>query len=269
MAKERTAKKQSRYRALIEKIFLDRYRKGATRIEFERDDLVVAARSLGIALPKNLGDAIYYIRYRQPMSDRILKMQPEGMEWIVEGSGRSKYAFRLVRINRIEPNRSLAAIKIPDATPEIIGAYALSDEQALLAKVRYNRLVDIFLGVAAYSLQNHLRTTVSSVGQVEIDEIYVAVDRQGRQYVLPVQAKGGNDRLSVVQTKQDMACCAEKYPNLICRAISVQFMADDLIALFELAMDDGELKVAEEKHYRLVPGDRIDADDLLAYARRR
>jgi len=51
----------------------------------------------------------------------------------------------------------MAAIKIPDATPEIVAAYALSDEQALLAKVRYNRLLDIFLGVAAYSLQNHLR----------------------------------------------------------------------------------------------------------------
>ena len=70
----------------------------------------------------------------------------------------------------------------------------MSDEQALLAKVRYNRLIDVFLGVAAYSLQNHLRTTVSDVGQLEIDEIYVGVDRQGRQYVMPVQAKGGSDR---------------------------------------------------------------------------
>ena len=86
------------------------------------------------------------------------------------------------------------------------------DEQALLAKVRYNRLLDIFLGVATYSLQNHLRTTVAGLGQVEIDEIYVAIDKRGRQYVLPVQAKGGNDRLSTVQTRQDMACCAEKFP---------------------------------------------------------
>ncbi len=69
------------------------------------------------------------------------------------------------------------AIKIPDATPEIVSAYALSDEQALLAKVRYNRLLDIFLGVATYSLQNHLRTTVTGLGQAEIDEIYVAIDR--------------------------------------------------------------------------------------------
>ena len=62
----------------------------------------------------------------------------------------------------------IAAIKIPDATPEIIAAYALGDdEQALLAKVRYNRLIDIFLGLTTYSLQNHLRTYVAGMGQIE------------------------------------------------------------------------------------------------------
>jgi hypothetical protein len=127
-------------------------------------------------------------------------------------------------------------------------------------------LIDIFLGLAAYSLQNHLRTTVSSIGQVEIDEIYVAVDRHGRQFVLPVQAKGGSDQLSVVQTKQDIACCAEKYPNLICRAISAQFMENDLIALFELTVVNDEVKVIEERHYRLVPSDQIDESDLNSYS---
>ncbi len=79
--------------------------------------------------------------------------------------------------------------EIPDATPEIILSYALSDEQALLAKVRYNRLLDIFLGITTYSLQNHLRTTVAGIGQIEIDEIYVGIDRHGRQYIMPMQGK--------------------------------------------------------------------------------
>ena len=230
--------------------------------------LLIAASELGIRLPKNLGDVIYSIRYRTPMPDSILKIQPRGMEWIIEGAGRSKYVFKLVRINRIVPNQELVAVKIPDSTPEIVNAYALSDEQALLAVLRYNRLIDIFLGLAAYSLQNHLRTTVSSIGQVEIDEIYVAVDRHGRQFVLPVQAKGGSDQLSVVQTKQDIACCAEKYPNLICRAISAQFMEDDLIALFELMVVNDEVKVVEERHYRLAPFDQIDESDLRSYSQR-
>jgi len=268
MGKKSSANSQSRYKAIVEKVFFDRYERGAKSVEFERDDLVIAAGKLGIQLPKNLGDVVYSIRYRTPMPDSVLEIQPEGMEWVIEGAGRAKYAFRLVRINRIVPNRELAAIKIPDSTPEIVNAYTLSDEQALLAIVRYNRLIDIFLGIAAYSLQNHLRTTVSSIGQVEIDEIYVAIDRHGRQFVLPVQAKGGSDQLSAVQTKQDIACCAEKYPNLVCRSISAQFMDDDLIALFELTVENDEIKIVDERHYRLVPCDQIDESDLRAYSRR-
>lgn len=268
MAKKADDNSQSRYKALIEKVFFDRYKASEQSVEFKREDLVTASDALGIRLPKNLGDVVYSIRYRTPMPDSILKIQPKGMEWIIEGAGRAKYIFKLVQLNRIVPNQQLLAIKIPDATPEIVKAYALSDEQALLAIVRYNRLIDIFLGLAAYSLQNHLRTTVPSIGQVEIDEIYVAVDKHGRQFVLPVQAKGGSDRLSVVQTKQDLACCAEKFPNLICRAISAQFMEDSLISLFELMVVNDEVRVAEEKHYRLVPSDQIDESDLKRYSQR-
>lgn len=259
-------KKLNRYQALIEKIFRDRYRKGATEIVFARADLETAAEALRVKLPKNLGDVLYSVRYRAAMPGRILATQPDGKEWIIDGIGRSRYAFKLVMINRIVPNAALASIKIPDATPEIISAYALSDEQALLAKLRYNRLVDIFLGIAAYSLQNHLRTSVTGVGQIEIDEIYVGIDRKGRQYILPIQAKGGTDRHSVVQTKQDILYCTTKFPNLVCRAVSAQFMAKNSIAMFELALDDGQVKIVEEKHYRLVPADQITAADLTSYS---
>ncbi len=257
----------NRYAALLESIFRRGYKPGSTEIPFRRDALVAVATKLRIELPKNLGDAIYSIRYRMALPDAIAKTQPPGKEWVIEGRGKALYAFRLVSINRILPNPMLAAIKIPDATPEIVSAYALSDEQALLAKVRYNRLLDIFLGVAAYSMQNHLRTSVAGMGQVEIDEIYVAIDKRGRQYVLPVQAKGGTDRLSTVQTRQDIACCAEKFPQLICRAVSAQFVEADLIALFELEKSGDEIRIVEERHYKLVPADRISKDDLASYSR--
>lgn len=45
-------------------------------------------------------------------------------------------------------------------------------------------------------------------------------------------------------------------------------MADDLIALFELTVEDDHVKVVEERHYRLVPADMISGDDLAAYGRR-
>ncbi len=131
--------------------------------------------------------------------------------------------------------------------------------------MRYNRLIDTFLGITTFSLQNHLRTTVTGVGQIEIDEIYVGLDRYGRQYVVPVQAKGGNDRHGAVQTQQDFLCCAAKFPHLVCRAVSAQFMSGGRIALFELTVQDGQVKVVDERHYQLVPAGDISATDLKSY----
>jgi hypothetical protein len=113
-----------------------------------------------------------------------------------------------------------------------------------------------------------MRTTVKSIGQIEIDEVYVALDRQGVQYVIPVQAKGGKDQLSVVQAKQDLACCAEKFPALVCRSVSAQFMDDSKIAMFELAVEDERVVIAEERHYRLVPAVEISLEDLQAYRKK-
>jgi hypothetical protein len=109
----------------------------------------------------------------------------------------------------------------------VIEMYAFDDEQALLAKLRYNRLIDIFTGIACYSLQSHLRTKVAGIGQLETDEIYIGVDRRGVHFVFPIQAKVGNDRLSVVQIEQDFALCEAKFPSLVCRPIGAQFMRDD------------------------------------------
>lgn len=258
---------ENRYSNLVAHIFERKYKKGLTEFSFSREDIVSAATELGIVLPKNIGDVIYSFRYRTDFPKCIVKTQPAGFEWIILGSGKSKYTFSLTRLNRIVPRGNLVTIKIPDATPEIIGAYALGDEQALLAKVRYNRLIDIFLGITAFSLQNHLRTTVAGIGQIEVDEVYVALDKSGRQYVVPVQAKGGHDKHGVVQTSQDIACCNAKFPNLICRPVSVQFMDNSEIAMFELREEDGAIKIVDEKHYQLVPAKNISSEDLILYNR--
>ena len=246
------------YNAIIERVFLDRYRAGDVEVGFVREDLIDAAAALGVPVPRNLGDVLYTFRYRRPLPKPVVETAPEDKEWTIRGAGQAAYTFRLVSVNRVVPNPSLMTIKIPDATPEIVSAHAMSDEQALLAKIRYNRLLDVFLGVSAYSLQNHLRTTVERIGQIEVDEIYVAVDSTGRQFVLPVQAKRGSDQLSVVQSEQDLLWCRDRLPDLICRPILTQFADDDLIAMFEVAMDDGEIKVVQERHYRLVPASDVN-----------
>lgn len=257
--------KTSVYSAIVAHLFFSGYKPGVREIPFSRDEIISASNRLNVPLPKNIGDVMYSYRYRKPLPPDVVKTQPEGFEWIIQGAGDAKYLFKLVPFNRILPNPNLLSIKIPDATPEIIGRYALGDEQALLAKVRYNRLIDLFLGATAYSLQNHLRTKVPGIGQIEIDEVYVAVDKHGRQFVVPVQAKGGNDQHGVVQTSQDIAWCEQRLPSLICRPISVQFATESKIAMFELFDDSGTFKVVEERHYELVPYDRITVCDLNTY----
>jgi hypothetical protein len=254
------------YSAIIEKVFFDHYKKGCTEFEFHRDELRAAAISLSRPVPDNLGDVLYSFKHRSSLPNSILRTASTGKEWVIEGAGRSRSRFKLARLHRITPSTSAYRIKVPDATPEVIKMHAKNDEQALLAKVRYNRLVDIFLRVTAYSLQNHLRTTVSGVGQIEIDELYVGVRDTGQQFVIPVQAKGGSDQIGATQVQQDIAYCRESYSGITPRAVAVQFAPDDVIVMFELAMQGEELKIVQERHYCLVGSGEIKPSDLKEMA---
>jgi len=142
----------NRYQKIIAHVFEKNFSAQEKQMEipFTRDHLVEAANFLKLRPPKNLGDIIYSFRYRNPMPSVVLEAQPDGLEWVIVGKGRAKYAFKLIPYHRILPNPQYLPIKIPDATPEIVLSQALSDEQALLAKLRYNRLIDLFLGITGY-----------------------------------------------------------------------------------------------------------------------
>lgn len=260
-----TESKINRYARIIEHIFFTRYYEGVREITFEREEFEKVAKELGIKLPKNLGDIIYSFRYRVTLPASVLAKAPEGETWIIRPAGRGRYRFVAIPERPIVPNKMMSETKVPDATPGIVAKYSFNDEQALLTKVRYNRLIDIFTGVTCYSLQNHLRTTLPDIGQVETDEIYVGIDKKGVHYVFPVQAKGGTDKLSIVQIEQDIALCKTKFPSLICRAIGAQFLNDDLIALFEFEEGDNGISLSSERHYKLVQPDEITLDNLETY----
>ena len=57
--------------------------------------------------------------------------------------------------------------------------------------------------------------------------------------------------------------CRVKYSELICRSVAAQFMPNDLIAMFELTLEDEDIKIVDEKHYKLVPASNISKDDLV------
>ncbi len=257
--------KRNRYDQLIERVFFANYASGACDVHFDREEFAEHASKLGIKLPKNLGDIIYSYRYRSSLPERIRDLLNADEEWVIRSVGRGKYLFAKSSFHQIAPNPRLSEIKVPDSTPEVVRRYALTDEQALLAILRYNRLIDIFTGVTCYSLQSHLRTSVQGIGQVETDEIYVGISTSGEQFIIPVQAKGAKDSIGIVQVEQDLGVCESKYPTLRCRPLAAQFVQDDLIALFELTMSKGEVAIKDEKHYRLVPNEDLSDEEIKAY----
>jgi hypothetical protein len=259
MGEQEESQRLGRYAQIMERIFFRKYTQGSEEVPFERQDLATGAQELGIEVPKNLGDIPYMFRYRQERPDSIRATAPAGKERVIPSVGRSQYRFVLKDVLDLTPRTGWTKTKVLDATPGIVAMYAKrqddkrEDEQALLAKTRYNRLIDVFTGVTCYSLQNHLRTHVPGIGQVETDEVYVGVDKRGAHYVFPVQAKGGTDKLGRIQIEQDFAMCAHRFKGLICRPIAAKFMEDGTIVLFAFEQQDDEISIMAERHYQLVP----------------
>ncbi len=272
---------ETRYVQIMSKLFADRWDKKSKEFVWDRDELTRIANELGIKVPSNLGDNIYSIRHgREDLPDQIRNCAPAGKAWLLLPNGKSSYRFVLAARAFLDPDTSKLPIKVPDSTPQLVARYAKSDEQAVLARIRYCRLVDIFLGLASFQLQSHMRTTIAHFNgaQTELDEIYVGIDGNGTQFVVPVQAKSRNERIGAIQVITDHFVCAEKFPTMIARTlaaktIDVQIMEGFgqifTIAIIEAAVDSKyNVSKLKEEHFQLVPAALISDDDLAAYRRR-
>lgn len=142
---------EANYSRIIAHIFAKHYKRGAKELTFDREEIVEAAEELKLPRPKNVGDVVYSFRSRRAFPESIKKTATGELQWILRKAGPSKYRFMLAKQWSITPDPHQTAIKVPNATPGIIAKYALDDEQALLAVLRYNRLVDLFTGITCYS----------------------------------------------------------------------------------------------------------------------
>lgn len=272
--------KPNAYDAIIAEVFRKRRKRGKLRFEFTREDLTAAVHETGVGRPKNLGDVICTYRFRRRFPAAIADTASKGKMWIVTGKGDALYEFRLITQPNLSPDLGWAVTKIHDATPEIVRRFtALNDEQAVLARIRYNRLVDLFCRCVAHSLQNHLRTKLEEIGQIEIDELYVGANRQGEHFIIPVQVKAVQDKLGVSQLLQDLAYCQLRHPEMRPRAIGAQMFrwqeggrSHDRIATVEFFCEDREddlvISKTAERHFVLLPADQIAESDFAAAANR-
>jgi hypothetical protein len=276
----RSSEKKQTYNRIIESVFADKRPAGSRRFGFSRDDLLKAASKLGLEIhgdetvvARNIGDIIYAFRFRKDFPASILRTAPDGKMWIILGKGIGAYEFRLITTPTLAADPNWRITRLHDATPEIVRRFKLNDEQAVLARIRYNRLIDIFCRCVTYSLQNHLRTNIQGIGQIEIDELYVGANRQGEHFIIPVQVKREKDRLGVSQLLQDLEYCEKAHLGMQPRAIGAQMMKYeeegehyDRIVLFEFKCEDtGEdvrITKAAERHFVLLPHTKITASDL-------
>jgi len=253
---------------VIEIAFRKNYRRGAREVPFTMDDVrqaiaQVTKKRAGYK-ENNVADVRYeYTSGRSPLPETIDKLGP----WMIVGRGKGKYAFaKLAESPTVKIQTDLYAISLPDATPEIVSEYAGGDEQGILAKLRYNRMLDIFLGITCYHLQNHLRTSIKGKGQVEIDDLYVGLNSGGKQFVVPIEAKSAKDHLSKTQIQQAVDFARERYPNLILRPVGIQEMKDESLVLIEFTSGShpDEIKIVEMRRYKLLPMSEVPLDELQA-----
>lgn len=258
----------------IEEVFRRNYKAGAKQVEVLASELDAAGARHGVA---NHYDIVYYYRHRAKSIPPFLEQNcPPGHHWVIRSVKKGTYRFEATSDTdqaSFLPRTDMVETKILNATPDIIGKWAKGDEQAALAIVRYNRLVDVFTGVTAYSLQNHLKTEAQGLGLVEVDELYLGVDGDGKHYAIPVEAKSKNESLSGLQIKQSMGLCQKLFPELSVRAIGVKLTKREgkgkdtytVVAMLEFALDPqtDTLGVKREKHYRLANKNELSSEELM------
>ena len=85
------ADKAAQYIPIISHIFENHWKRGVATFEFDRDEMIEAAKTLGIDRPLNLGDLIYSFKFRKELPDSIIETAPEGKSWLLESAGVSRY----------------------------------------------------------------------------------------------------------------------------------------------------------------------------------
>jgi hypothetical protein len=247
---KRAIDQETKYDQLLTSLFKKKWKPSLTEVPFSKDEVIDLARALGLRI-KNLADVIYTYRSRRPMPEAIRRSG----NWLIAARGSGLYAFvKVIGETTVSIPASLKVYSIPYAVPEIVAQNLVRDEQGLLTIVRYNRILDVFTGLACFHLQSHIRTHVAGHGQVEIDELYVGVDKDGQGFVLPIEAKEEKEKLGLDKAVALTLFAHARFPRLICRPIGIMRRGLHLFDCieFEPAEELSKVVVLEMRRYQLV-----------------
>lgn len=228
-------------------------------VAFELDDVrdvmtTLKERGHIAKVVKNVADVKYTFDARRDHPASILRSG----HWVWLQNGKGKYLFkRTHRPNLIDLDQEFPKETeihhVPDGLPEAISALLGTDEQAVLARVRNGGLIERFLDLSgrAHALQGHHRTTVR-YGQIEIDEVYGYEPRRGEVGIVPISAKGGQDKLSWSQALNLNVYGAEKYRHRKAQIRSLGILHDATslwIAEFSNETSIDDIRLLRAKRY--------------------
>jgi hypothetical protein len=239
------------YDRIITTLFFSKFKEGSPELDFTKDELVAIAKKLKITL-RNPPDVVYTYRSRANLPHSIL----EKGNWIIKPKGKGRFSFfKSKRKPFVDIQEGLLAIEVPNAPPEIVEKHASEDEQALLSSIRYNRLVDIFTEITCFHLQSHIRTTIEGEGQIEVDDLYVGIDTDGTEYIIPLEAKSPDDRdkLGWIQVSNMVKFARQNFPKLKCRPIAAKPAGANRVYLIEFDSNPNseEVSIVQVKLYKL------------------
>ena len=254
------------YTPILRAVFRKKYIEGATRVDFTLDDIRSELIAAGLQA-KNAPDLIYRMKSRTALPEEI---QALGFR-ILQITGRGKYALIVGQSTLIEYPEPREVVTVLDRTPlpvqELLGPdLGLLDEQAMLSVVRYNDLITHFLQAQAFHFKAHIRRSVPGVGQVEVDDLHLAVEStapgQYRPVIVPIEAKAKDDPVNRVQIAAQIRFAQHEYPGFAVRPITIKLFADGLLLFMEFnpTTVPDELIVVGFSHYRLRPTLRVPAE---------
>jgi hypothetical protein len=250
------------YVPVILKLFMDRWRPGASTVVFSLDDVRTAVEAVRATAKdpdrissRNPADVVYRMRSRTILPKEILD---KGFH-VLRAVGRGRYQFEKASSGIIEvPVSSL--ITAIDQTPMPVRrllpeTMAEMDEQALLSVVGYCNLLDHFTGMKIYRLRSHVRKSVPGIGQAELDAIDVGIasGEDDMPVIFPIEAKAVSDELNRVQIFNMIQYAAHYYPRLTVRplALKVDYQSAVHFMEFNVASRPGDLRILRSASYAI------------------
>lgn len=252
------------YERIILDIFEKYYQPGIDYFTFKKDEIDDACKIRDVKI-RNTPDIIYTFRSRRQLPEAITSKG----HWAIESAGQNSYAFRLLtNPPHFDLNFGLfSPVDIYNALPEVVEGLLRKDEQSTLTRVLYNRLIDIFTGLTCFHIQNHYRSAVTGLGEVELDAIYVGIDKKGALTIIPIEAKseGDNEMLGRIQVSQMAKLVAQDFPGTQRRILAVKTLPDKTIGMVELSnhLEPDDFGIVSVTRYRLIRRQNASTEQLL------